>query len=532
MTSFTKSISIIALAAAISIAGPTEIPTSQNGWTLIAQAEAANIKAGRTRLKERPNGLYKTTIVTQTTSGDSTPAASVDVQLDDGSSFSLFTPESITATYVVQDPGTSAPAFIKYLRDSKTDEAELELKRIPDGPVSGGSEEVETAQYYAVEGSEGYDGAVTATAKLNARGNLVIKLSGPVMAMSEFNAADPIPLSIETEAGKQTFAKYKNTQREWVCDEACQPDDEISSAVISISDSDGNVLDSTSVEAETDAEAVEAVDLSPTLGRNFISASEKGNLLYETSLIVPLVSGDTIRDDLIMGMTVVDDKGNLLLDAEGVMPNHRETRAVWSNIEAADSSNVVDLEYMINFDVYAPKSDVPTPLSIRVVADEIAGKNLTINVFEDNVMLIGVGFGQNEDEETFTLRAVASRDDGSPIIFEEPFEGPAPLEVTLVLNSVTTGDGGSDIENEFLVLDGVAEQLFYSVEGSYGLGTYGTATGGNLPISAKAQDGGDLKSLGQEIRVEVQDQKNGKAFGFGSGTKKSTATTRARAELQ
>jgi hypothetical protein len=52
-------------------------------------------------------------------------------------------------------------------------------------------------------------------------------------------------------------------------------------------------------------------------------------------------------------------------------------------------------------------------------------------------------------------------------------------------------------------------------DGSKGLGSFGSEVGGSLIVSAKVQ-GGNLKNLGQEIRVEVQNIKNeGKAVGFG-----------------
>ncbi len=77
MKHFTISVSIIALGASMAFVAPGELPSAENGYSFWAEAEASNIR--KTRIKQRNNGLYKSVVTTDETDGEGTDSVEVVV---------------------------------------------------------------------------------------------------------------------------------------------------------------------------------------------------------------------------------------------------------------------------------------------------------------------------------------------------------------------------------------------------------------------------------------------------------------------
>jgi hypothetical protein len=290
----------------------------------------------------------------------------------------------------------------------------------------------------------------------------------------------------------------------------------------------------------------EVTELGGQFGRSFITVNEAGNLSFSTSIIADtkseyghlyeIVENDLLDDenveDVVNGVNVTITETEFakpLLSAQNLKPDTVESFAVWTDMFAIESDNVVDMEYIVGFDVYAPGSDVPELVEIKIAASE--DPNVPLTITEIGGIKLGVALWINEDGETFTLRAKASGTDNQRLIFEEPFEGPQPDDTQILLSNVTSDDGGSEFERDSAVLSEAGAQFYFSADGEGGIGNLDMPGGGSVLISAKAGDG-EMATMLVNLTVKDVKELEGKAFGFGKGTKKSTTSTSARPELQ
>lgn len=267
----------------------------------------------------------------------------------------------------------------------------------------------------------------------------------------------------------------------------------------------GEVVDIDSTAGIIGAE--EITTFGPEFGRSFLSESASGNLLFETSLVNSDPSGAFGVGDFeftgafapSLSVSVSDDAmGVSLIDIQDLAPSSREGYGFWTDMTAIEPDNVVDMEYLVTFDIYAPGSESPEEFNLVVVPDELGGAGeLTVaSVFEDNVMLMGVNIGLNEDGETFSMLAQASREDGISTGFFGSAEEASQFAsdnsspgYAFLISRIAPDDGGSEFDPEKPdVISEKGEALFYSVEGDAGIGSFGQEGGGSGLVSMIAKD--------------------------------------------
>ena len=320
----------------------------------------------------------------------------------------------------------------------------------------------------------------------------------------------------------------------------------------------GDIVDISSVEGIAGQQAIAIPAFLRAFARSFVSVSDNGNIVLETSITAsqnPVFVGaagapTNILSRLANGggtpfisMEDLEERFSLL-DVDTATPFTREAFALWPELTAGDFDNVVGESYSVTFDAYLPGSDDPQSVSVDVIPDELSGSGeLTIaSVFEDDVMLIGVNVSLNEDGETFTMQARASREDGTPAEFIGNFEEPSE-SVQLVFQSIEPTDGGAefDLFEEARIPSEAGEQLFFRVEGNRGLGSLLSEEGGSVLITGNP---GAVEGEGVAVPVHIRLDNltfndptgtglTSATFGFGKGTKRSTSSTAsARPELQ
>lgn len=266
-------------------------------------------------------------------------------------------------------------------------------------------------------------------------------------------------------------------------------------------------------------------------GKCFLRPAGSGNLQFDTSVSIEAESisdygllYEIVENDLLIDVDVDNTStGTALIERSAIAPVWRESSAVWTNLTAIEPDNVVDMEYLVVFDVVSPEGDVVEQVRAFVAASETPDAPLTITIAGEN--RIGVALILNEDGETFTLRVKGARSDGEAVRFS------SSPGYAFLLSRIEPDDGGSEFDFELSAPDEAAIQAFFSIEGSAGLGDLSSSSGGDLDVKANASGDGEMAEL--LINLTVKDVKElSKPFGFGKGTKKSTTTTSARPELQ
>ncbi|MEM1036779.1 MAG: hypothetical protein AAGI14_08485 [Pseudomonadota bacterium] len=300
----------------------------------------------------------------------------------------------------------------------------------------------------------------------------------------------------------------------------------------------GEIIDISTVEGIGGEDDVSAVGLQ--FGRSFIAPSDAGNLQFDTSVSVQAESTskygmlyEIVENDLLgeesddaFKINVAAQNtttGTALIDRTGVTPTWRESGAVWTNLNAIEPDNVVDMEYIAVFEVISPEGEFVEEVRAFVVGSENPEEALTITYAGEN--RIGVALSLNEDGETFTLRAKGARTDRAAVRFT------SSPGYAFLLSRIDPDDGGTEFDLASTEPDKAEIQAFFSIEGSSGLGDLTSTGGGDLDIKARASGNSEIAVA--LVNLTVKDVKElSKAFGFGSGTKKSTTTTSARPELQ
>ena len=202
-----NSLSIFILTAATAFVMPSQLPSAENGYSFSASAEAANIKAGRTRMKKRSNGLYKSVVKTSNDIEDTevTSAVTSDITYIDPlgnlqplETVTMNSPKKMRAEYVWTPPEGFTPGEVNLTccDGGQTFDTSVDLSLVPENgdftsfDMEGANTEVQI--------------------KLKDNGKYKLDIVGKTADMEAFTGETPQVLQVNGEA-----AKYKHTERIW-----------------------------------------------------------------------------------------------------------------------------------------------------------------------------------------------------------------------------------------------------------------------------------------------------------------------------
>ncbi|MEO1642955.1 MAG: hypothetical protein AAFR74_06420 [Pseudomonadota bacterium] len=223
-------------------------------------AEAANIR--RNRIKERNNGLYKSSVTTQTVPADQAEAVRIEIDLEvsfaEGDTQSVVldidTPDAVTAVYS-SELSLDGVDKIELRLNSNDDWCDLNFflpGELKSSILEGNTENIEDTEC-----------GVSAVVKLREDGRLQIAVKGAAETIGGLTAEEPATLilrdaegtvleSAKTEGASGTFERRNTTWvRNWRWADVAPPGaGEPEFATFTAFAADGRVLDSSTVEVE------------------------------------------------------------------------------------------------------------------------------------------------------------------------------------------------------------------------------------------------------------------------------------------
>lgn len=553
MTTFTKSISILALSAAICIAAPTELPTPQNGFTLGAIAEAGPAESGPIFDDDYVRTISVDIRYTRSNINPDDDQETADAQGPDKASV-LFVVESggegresvasadVSVAYIgeignLTDVASKSPSVewtkvsldysseewldgdevvLRFTNDKKTFESTLVSSSIIGETVSKVIEKSDLLASVTRQTDGNYTVSVEGKDKKNNKGAKTDKNGGGLAITSVNRIGDSpfIPMG------------PVNVEDVWAADlkgvKASELEGLTNFVTVSITDETGEEIHrSTSSGVLNEDETGRTTD---EFGYIDLGVNEEGGL----GLRVISAPNDPTANATLSVNLKAEDFGAVLITATDVAAiPYREFST--KNIEFIDSGNVVDMEYDFEASIY-----------------DASGNELASGILK--------GVVGSEPVEGAANNGISVQ----CCVFEEPFEGPAPLDIdytaALVLNEdgetfsayfglegelarraasvnliITPDDGGSDADPEQFDLEDDVFVNIWDIPAPTGAEALEITSGSpnvsysfSLKSDGKTQDllGGQMS--GPDLIVN----------GFGSGTSKSVNKANSRAELQ
>jgi|GEM_PF-6939036 len=431
---------------AADVADAVGLPGIARSLDSVGVAQAANIKAGRTRVKRRPNGLYKSVVVTQDDGGEAIDSVDVDLSYTDAGGNAVDVPTTTITSPKKVRAAYDWPAPTGYAGGS--------LTVAVDGfdPTDVVVDPAATVDF-ALPNTN-----IDATARITAKGNVRVVFIGAPADMGAFSGAAPAV----TVAGEAT--ELKHVREIWKKNISGLAADALDGIVTFMDttarDTTGAIVDRTIVTETASDEGLEIA------GIEKVRVSKSGGNVR--------VRATVLHDELVDSTATIEvtdaATGAPLLDAVSAAPTVAQ-RTFETYVEFVDPQNAIDQRYLASLQ--------PLDAEGQPVGDVVSGFVVT---YEE-----GTPFAANANFSSLAWDAAAyiGVTEEADYLFATEFTLTGPLigDVASLEVTLTPEDGGSDAEEETAVFPFTSEWVQWDLTGDAGTGS------GDFIVDVTLEDG-------------------------------------------